>query len=240
MFSEFKSYEALLPTTAPASLEDLPLELQIYADDKIEVWYSPMGAATEDPKIWILGITPGWNQMQIAYALAADALKNGVRSNKTATMKQPAVAFAGSMRNNLVSMMDELGFADILSVSTSANLFGSEHLRTGSVLKYPVFSRGSNYAGHSPKPVSHPVLKEMVDVVLANELKASEACMVLPLGKAVESVLQYSTSKGLLDQDRILSGFPHPSGANGHRRKQFEQNKQSLQAQIGEWFGHGG
>ena len=141
MFSGFNRYEALLPKAAPASLEDIPVELRIYADDKIEVWYSPMGAATEDPKIWILRITPGWNQMQIAYASAAVALQNGASPHVAATMEKPEVKFAGSMRNNLVSMMDALGFPDILSVSTSANSIGREQLRTGSVLKYPVFSR---------------------------------------------------------------------------------------------------
>ncbi|MDA0821626.1 MAG: hypothetical protein O3C28_04280 [Proteobacteria bacterium] len=236
MFSEFARYETLLPSTAPATLQDLPIELRIYADDAIEVWYSPMGAATENAKIWILGITPGWNQMQIAYASAADARSNGTSPHAAAAMKKPAVAFAGSMRHNLVTMMDELGVHDIFSVSTSANLFGSEQLRTGSVLKYPVFRHGSNYAGHSPKPLKHPALREMVDVVLARELKANETCLVLPLGKAVESVLLYSASKGLIRQDRILSGFPHPSGANGHRKKQFEQNKPKLQAQIRRWF----
>jgi hypothetical protein len=226
----------LLPKAAPASLEDLPVELRIYADDKIEVWYSPVGAATENPKIWTLGITPAWNQMQIAYASAAGALQNGASPHVAATMEKPEVAFAGSMRNNLVSMMDELGFPDILSVSTSANSFGSEQLRTGSVLKYPVFSRRSNYAGPSPHPLNHPALREMVDVILADELKANKTGLIIALGKAVESVLLYSAAKGLIDQDRILSGFPHPSGANGHRRRQFEQHKKSLRAQISKWF----
>jgi len=232
MFSELKRYEAFLPATAPASLDDLPTELRIYVDASIEIWYSPRGGATENPKVWILGITPGWNQMQIAYAAAAETLQNGGCPHTAAVMKKRSVAFAGSMRNNLVSMMDELGFANILGVSSSADLFGGGLLRTGSVLKYPVFRHGSNYAGHSPKPLAHPALKEMMDVVLAEELEKNEACLILPLGKAVESVLQYSATKRLVDPDRILKGFPHPSGANGHRKKQFERHKENLQTQI--------
>jgi len=110
MFSELERYETLLPPTAPVTLEDLPTELRIYADDAIEVWYSPMGAATENPSVWILGITPGWNQMQIAYHAAADALRNGASPHAADILKKPAVAFAGPMRRNLESMMDELGF----------------------------------------------------------------------------------------------------------------------------------
>jgi hypothetical protein len=55
MFSDFKRYEAWLPKAAPASVENLPVELRIYADDKIEVWYSPIGSRdgeSEDLDSW--------------------------------------------------------------------------------------------------------------------------------------------------------------------------------------------
>jgi len=31
---------------------------------------------------------------------------------------------------------------------------------------------------------------------------------------------------------RILHGFPHPSGANGHRVQQFTANRESLRKQL--------
>lgn len=244
MFSNLTRYEVFLPATAPASLGDLPHELRIYGDGEIEIWFSPMGLGVTNPEIWILGITPGWNQMRIAYEGAAAALEHGSSPAEASAKRKPNVAFAGTMRNNLVSMMDELGFPDIFGISTSADLFGSELLRTGSVLKYPVFNGSQNniqnyiknYNGHTPNPIKHTALRQMIDTVLAGELKSIGRCLILPLGKAVESVLQYSVSRGLVSDDQILSGFPHPSGANGHRKKQFAQHKERLRSEVRKWY----
>ena len=236
MFSNLERFEPFLPITVPDSLQDLPRELRIYHDGDLEIWFAPMGSGAVTPKIWILGITPGWNQMRIAYAGAAAALKRGASPARASAIKKPDVAFAGSMRENLVAMMDTLGFPEALGVSTCADLFGSELLRTGSVLKYPVFKAGSNYTGHAPNPGTHQALRHMLDTVLSAELKMVEPCLILPLGKAVETVLQRSVADGLLNAERILSGFPHPSGANGHRRKQFELHRKRLRSEVRQWY----
>jgi hypothetical protein len=244
VFSNLKRYDVFLPATAPVSLGDLPHELRIYGDGEIDIWFSPMGLGVTNPELWILGITPGWNQMRIAYEGAATALEQGSSPAEASAKRKPNVAFAGMMRNNLVSMMDELGFPEIFGLSTSADLFGSELLRTGSVLKYPVFNRSQdkiqntkNYNGHVPNPIKHPALRQMIDTVLAGELKSIGRCLILPLGKAVESVLQCSVSRGLVNADQILSGFPHPSGANGHRKKQFVEHKERLRCEVRKWYG---
>ena len=221
MFSGLKKFETLIPVHAPESLAELSEDLRIYSDRTIEVWYAPLGESTYKPKLWILGITPGWNQMRIAYKAAADALSCGLTPAEAVASKKPQVAFAGSMRANLITMLDELGFAEIFDVQTSANLFGTEHIRTGSVLRYPVFKNQSNYTGSAPKPTQHPVLVEMLDIILANELQSVGRCLILPLGKAVENALEYSAAKGRVDLSHVLLGFPHPSGANGHRMRQF-------------------
>lgn len=39
-----------------------------------------------------------------------------------------------------------------------------------------------------------------------------------------------------IKKEQCLFGFPHPSGANGHRKKQFEENKVKLLKVIEEYF----
>ena len=236
MFSNIDRYESVLPQVAPVSLDELDKQLRIYYDDILEVWYSPHGVASSSPKLWVLGITPGWNQMRIAYEDAAVAIQQGLSRQEAARSAKPRVAFAGSMRTNLIAMMDELGLATALELSSSADLFGAELLRTGSVLKYPVFTRGKNYTGYSPKPHAHSVLCEMLDTVFATELESIVDCLILPLGKTVESVLDHFVAMGLLDGARVLRGFPHPSGANGHRQKIFLQNKVQMRRAVAHWF----
>ena len=40
----------------------------------------------------------------------------------------------------------------------------------------------------------------------------------------------------ILIPDNVLFGFPHTSGANGHRRKQFEDNKEYFCRVIEDYF----
>lgn len=48
----------------------------------------------------------------------------------------------------------------------------------------------------------------------------------------VEEVLKNIIKTG---EHTFLFGFPHPSGANGHRKKQFQQNKDSFISAINQW-----
>lgn len=236
MFSDLKQYERFIPSIAPTSLADLPIELRIYHDPKVEVWFSPILSEQKSPRLWILGITPGWAQTRIAYEEAARALSEGLSPGDAVARPKPSVAFAGAMRNNLITMLDDLGLAKLLGTSTSRNLFGTELLKTGSALRFPVFKNDSNYNGHSPKPLSHPVFREMLDQLLAEEIKNTGNCLILPLGRAVEKMLGYAVTNNLLSTNRILSGFPHPSGANGHRQRQYSEGKAKLKSQIEKWF----
>lgn len=235
MFADLERFAEFLPKSPPTELADLDERLRIFSDGRVEVWYAPLGKPVEQPRLWILGITPGWRQMRIAYESAAKALSAGVSPKRAVEAEKPQVAFAGSMRRNLVSMMDEIGLADALNVESTAELFGTDRIRTGSVLKFPVFRRGKNYAGHSPKPTTHPALIEMLDEILVRELQSVGDCMILPLGKSVERCLEYAAPAARVSRSNILAGFPHPSGANGHRIKQFSEMRPTLSKMVNRW-----
>jgi hypothetical protein len=239
VFENLARFEPLIPTVAPVNLADLDHGLRFYQDQRIEVWFSPMGELIRDAKLWILGITPGWRQMQIAYSAAADALGKGQSRTDAVAQSKPNVAFAGTMRSNLVAMMDQIGFPESFAVQSSRELFGSPLLRTGSVLKYPVFRGGKNYTGATPQATKHPVLMEMIELVLRNEIRATSDCLILPLGESVERVLDHVVQARALDDKRILRGLPHPSGANGHRHRLFAEHKHALRRSVLAWYTHG-
>ncbi len=236
MFNALDSYASLVPSVAPTAIEQLDPQLKLFSDGVLDIWYSPIGEKPVNPKLWILGITPGWNQMRIAYEEAAAAIQAGASKERAAALRKPRVAFAGTMRQNLITMLDTLGLAKVMAIKSSAALFESDDLRTGSVLKYPVFVHQKNYTGHTPKPLRHAALMEMVETVFVPELKMNPTCLILPLGRAVEEILDYCVARGHLDPSRVLQGFPHPSGANGHRQKQFEAAQFALASQIKDWF----
>ena len=46
------------------------------------------------------------------------------------------------------------------------------------------------------------------------KLEEPEKVLLIPLGKAVEEVLIKLKEDGVIKENQILIGFPHPSGAN--------------------------
>ncbi len=151
--------------------------------------------------------------------------------------KQQA-SFAGPMRKNLVAMLDALGLGELLGIGSCESLFGKHRslLHSTSAIRYPVFVNGRNYTGHAPLILDTPILREFVDVILAAELQRTGAAVVIPLGKAVSGVLDYLIGRGMLERGHCLIGFPHPSGQNGHRRREFEERFDALKRRVTEHF----
>ena len=58
----------------------------------------------------------------------------------------------------------------------------------------------------------------------------------IPLGNAVEEVLEFMVKERLIKKEQCLFGFPHPSGANGHRKQKFLENKERLLNIINDYF----
>ena len=225
---EEQKYISLIPDEPPASLDDLDEALCIYKDPIIQVWFAPIAPMNKEAKIAIYGITPGWSQMKAIYKSEINR-RNGRKRNSS------KIAFAGTMRKNLVEMMDQIKIPEALGCVSSNDLFTTKLLHSSSVLKYPVFKKTKNYTGSSPSPLKHPYLKNMLDSVLGPELQALSNCLIIPLGKAANEAIDYS-SHFVNPTCSILRGFPHPSGANGHRKKQFEERKQNLLYEVEKWI----
>ena len=228
---DHKRLESLIPDFVPQKARELPSELLLFQDDKIECWFAPLGGINKNAKIALYGITPGWTQMKISYQIAVKR-----KSEKRTIASMSRIAFAGSMRTNLINMLDELCIQKYLHVPSVSELFGTDALAYSSVLKYPVFVRGKNYNGHNPPLLRHPFLVNILESVLAPELLKLKDCLIVPLGKSANEGILYVQNKAALLENQVLSGFPHPSGANAHRTQQFAHKKNELTAKVNEWF----
>ena len=89
MFSDLSRFEYFLPVDPPESIDQLSGELRIYAEGTLEICYAPIGSKPNHSKLWILGITPGWNQMRMAYEEAAKALQAGSTEAQVAARRKP-------------------------------------------------------------------------------------------------------------------------------------------------------
>lgn len=74
-----------------------------------------------------------------------------------------------------------------------------------------------------------------IDQVLAAELAATPEALVIPFGGAASQAVDRALQAADLPAGRALRGFPHPSGANGHRKRQFEANRDRLSQAVTDW-----
>lgn len=231
--------KSLLPPVPPGSLDELPLELFLFDDAQLSVVYAPLDAVNTRARIVLAGLTPGWRQAQAAYAAHAEL--QGMSEDEAGFEIKRRTAFVGSMRQNLISMLDDLDLGPYLGIDGAAALFAEQAsaVHATSVLRYPVFKAGKNYSGQHPKPTAHPFLRAMLERLCAPELARVPNALIVPLGKAAEEGLEHLSGLGLLDRSRWLRGFPHPSAANGHRKSEFTRARVELELQIEAWFSRG-
>ncbi|MGL4451068.1 MAG: hypothetical protein ACRCTZ_07765, partial [Sarcina sp.] len=145
--------------------------------------------------------------------------------------------FSGSLRKNMINMLDSIGLNNAFNISSCLELFGDKDylLHTVSLIPYPVFVKKKNYTGHTPKLLKNEFLMKYVYgnfIDELNSLEGSESILLIPLGKAVEEVLELLAKEGLICESQILKGFPHPSGANVNRLKDLEKNRERLELKV--------
>jgi hypothetical protein len=205
---------------------------------RLQVYWLPFERLNPTARIAIVGLTPGWHQMQLAFTAAREAFHAGMTDDLLALEYIGRQAgFAGSLRVNMIKMLDAIGLPAALGVQTSAELFQQRDdlIHGTSALRYPVFVAGKNYGGANPRVERSAMLTRFVHEQLAAELAAIPDALVLPLGKAVEGCLRLLIAAGQLEEARCLFGFPHPSGANAHRADEFRRNEVTLRAEVARW-----
>lgn len=236
----FNKYSKLISQMTSFEKKDiLNKKFELYNKNNMKIFYAPHNEIiNKEAKVFIVGITPGWTQTSIAYKTAHDGLKQNLSNEEIKKECKKKSRFAGSMRKNLIQMLDELNLNKKLLIKSCESLFKEDDylLHTTSIIPYPVFIKGKNYTGYTPKILDSEVLMEYVEKYFYKEFKTLQNTLIIPLGNSVEEVLKMMVKNGLISDKQCLFGFPHPSGANGHRIKQFENNKENLKQIIENYF----
>ena len=235
MLYDYKDVILNLPLKNKYSKEELLVKsLLVDKENNIEVYYAPHNEyINENAKIFIVGITPGFQQMNTAIVTARKALEEGNSIEEIQYKCKEAGRFSGVIRKNIISMLDEIELNKALDINSCSELFGKRDdiMHTVSLIPYSTFINKENYSGHTPKLIKCEFLMKYVYNNFLNEynrLKNKEDILLIPLGRAVEEVLIKLEEEGYIEKNRILKGFPHPSGANVNRVKQLEENKEQM------------
>lgn len=239
----FQSIIAGLPV-GPWQRENLFIkELLLEQDNDLALYYAPYDYVNPSAKITIVGITPGFTQMSLSLRQAKNDLAAGADLADIDRRAKYVASFAGPMRRNLIDMLNELDLPKLLGITDSSELFDTyrDLIHTTSVIRYPLFRKGDNYTGHQPRMLSSALIRKYVLIDFARELETVQNSVIIPLGKSVSDLLRYIDEEKPLPGERLnercLFDFPHPSGANGHRKKQFEtlkeRHRKILQDKLG-------
>lgn len=229
MIKKYTESIVKLPVKNGYSKEDLlTKDFLIKVDGDIEIYWAPFDYINTSTKVVLLGITPGWTQMESSFSYLRNNLEFYDANELSAKCKSTA-SFSGPIRKNLTTMLNDITLNSFLSIDDCNQLFDDKSylVHYTSVLRYPVFKNNKNYTGSNPFILKNDTLKQMVDTILVEEFNSIPTdAIIIPMGKAVSQVLEYLISEDKINQNNILFNFPHPSGANAHRVTQFEQNKE--------------
>ncbi|WP_196888685.1 uracil-DNA glycosylase family protein [Aureivirga sp. CE67] len=208
-----------------------------FPTNNLEMYYAPFDYINKNAKVVIIGITSGQSQMEKAFYSFINSHHEQKSDEQALKDVKSNSSFAGPMRKNLISMLDEIGLNKRLNLISCDGLFGINRglLHSTSALKYPIFKNGKNYTGSSPSPVKNKFLWNSINSNLVPELSNFENKLIIPLGKSVGEILEKLASENKLNNNIILKGFPHPSGANGSRFSQFKENKETMTEVINSW-----
>src|SRR5699024_8691878 len=166
----FSEIEKLKSFTKQNLLNDAFL---LEREGDLAMYYAPHNEwINKEAKIFIVGITPGWSQMEAAYKQLRQSMERDEPMEKMLEQAKIAASFSGTMRKNLTTMLDEIGLANALHIDTAAKLFTTHrsYLHTTSVIRYPVFLKGKNYTGHTPSIDKSAMLKRYAHHIFPKEL----------------------------------------------------------------------
>lgn len=76
------------------------------------------------------------------------------------------------------------------------------------------------------------LLRSLVLASLGARIAVTRNALVVPLGKAAQDAVAFLAADGLVSTAQCMTGFPHPSGANGHRVRQYAANREGLAGQV--------
>lgn len=166
----------------------------------------------------IVGLTPGSRQAADALTAYRSALVAGETIEAALAKAKKWASFSGPMRRNLVDLLDGIGLSKALGIDSCASLWheASNEVHFTSSIRYPLFVDGTNWSGN-PDILRTPQIRSWLETYAPAEFGQLTGALFVPLGGSAARALSHLADKGHVRHDAILTGLPHPSGANAER-----------------------
>jgi hypothetical protein len=188
-FDRFRATLSALPLKDRYARKELRNErFRLFRAGGLDVYYAPFHYLNKRARVALIGLTPGWTQMERAFWAARQGMGEGLSGGALFRHIELSASFSGPMRGNLVEMLEGIGLHDCLKICCCDSLFQtgwpqSRLVHFTSVVSAPVFQNGRNYGGYGPYLLTVPRLNEWVATNLVSELTAIPNALLIPLGK---------------------------------------------------------
>jgi hypothetical protein len=184
-----------------------------------EIFYVPFEHVNPKARIVIVGITPGPNQIKATYGTVHRLLQAGTPDDVVlAEAKREGSFGSPTMRPNLIRMLDELGFHDLLGLRSCAELWGEafDLLHATSVVPNAAFRNGKPFAGRFQDVLRSPTFRREFERHFVPSLASlPKTSLYVALGPTPLAALDWCAEHGHLDAGQIMGALAHPSTSGG-------------------------
>lgn len=200
-------------------------EFSLGQEGKYSLQYIPFEYVNRDAKLVIVGITPGNNQLDLAYQTAQELLKAGQSDEEILVEVKKAGAFGGkSMKPNLLKILRHFQFEKLLGIDDVESLWGENVglLHSTSVVPHAAFKDGERFNGGFDEIMASPLLaKCFLDCFVPSMREITGNALFVALGPCPQAALEWCVREGVLRQKQVLGSFCHPSSAGGSTTRYF-------------------
>jgi hypothetical protein len=184
-----------------------------------ELFYTPFEHVNPNARLAMVGITPGPEQLKLAYRTFGSRLKVGQADEEIRLEAKKQAAFGGpSMRPNLLKMMRHFGLASILGIKDEEQLWGTraDLFHATSVIPHAAFRNGKMFAGSFYDVLRSDVFREGFERDFVSSLsRMSDRTLYIGLGPTPLAALDWCAKEGLIRGEQVLGAFAHPSTSGG-------------------------
>lgn len=212
----------ILRSGAGAAVSD---DVVMGTEGRLSLRYIPFEHVAREAKLVIVGITPGITQLKAAYDAFRSAANAGRSDDEARARAKDAGAFAGTMRTNLVRMLEHFGIHRRLGLRSAHDLWASAAalLHSTSVVPHAAFVDGDRHFNDGFDVImASPLLRGSFEADLVPSLSLlPEDALYVALGPTPLDALAHCADVGAIRRDRILGMLPHPSGSSGSQVRYF-------------------
>ncbi len=212
-------FRAVLSRDGAAAAQSLSTRLSADPTRGQELFYVPFEHMNPGARLVIVGITPGPNQIALAYNSVQADLNGGLDDESILARAKKIGSFGGpQMWPNLLKMLNALGFPELLEIGDAAELWGSASflLHATSVVPHAAIRNGKPFAGSFDDVLESPIMKASFERDFAATLPLlSGNALYVALGPTPLDALDWCAARGLLRREQVMGAFAHPSNNGG-------------------------